>query len=1158
MAKITVDGNTACASMSYLLSDLAFIYPITPSSPMAELTDSWSSLGKKNLLGRPVKVTQMQSEAGASGALHGALTSGANATTFTSSQGLLLMIPNMYKIAGEQLPCVIHVAARTVATHALSIFGDHSDIYACRPTGFSFVASSSVQEAQDMSLASHVLTLASRIPVLHFFDGFRTSHEINTIQSIDDETAKNIATECGVLFERPVGLSPLLPAMRGTSQSEDIYFQSREASNVYYSQVADTFEEVLKTFGKFTGRKYNLFEYYGAKDAESVVVCMGSGADTVIETTKMLAEKGYKVGAIKVRLFRPFATTKFIKALPKTVKIITVLDRTKECGAVYEPLAQDVISALAEHNYNTKVLGGRYGLSSKEFTPQMVVSVFENSFAKNPKNHFTVGIDDDVFNLSLPAPKHALSLPNNSIDCIFYGFGSDGTVSANKNSIKIISDKANMFGQAYFVYDSKKSGSLTTSHLRISKKPINMPYLIDKPDFVACHNKSFLEKYDMLDTIKENGTFLLNAPWKTLAEFERYVPAKVRKIIADKKLKFYCVDAETIAQNIGLNRRINLIMQTAFFALAKFLPLEKSIEYIKQMAQKSYASKGQAVLEMNYKAVDGTLENLFEVKYPTTWTHILSDKTIATKNKYYDEYLKPILERKGNSLPVSSFDPSGTIPTGTSKLEKRNIATKLPKWNSENCIQCNFCSIVCPHAVIRPYLIKNTENTKGMPTVPAMGVPGYNFRVQISPKDCTGCGNCAIVCPAKNKAIEMVDAEEILSTEEKFYKLLENHNNDKTIFNKFTIKGSQFEKPLFEFSGACAGCGETPYIKLLTQLFGEKLMIANATGCSSIYSGTAPTCPYAKLANGAGPAWANSLFEDNAEFGLGMKKATDSNQELLHSIVDLAISGKVFDKKTTDLLQTWLSGNHSTELAKTILKALETQNKTEIAQNMAAAINNLCGALVDTSVWIIGGDGWAYDIGYGGLDHVIASNSNVNILVLDTELYSNTGGQASKATPMGAVAKFASGGKETHKKDLGALARTYPNVYVAQVALGANMQATINAFKEAEAHNGPSLIIAYCPCINHGTDLSKTPNIQKQAVDSGYWPIYRYNPTTDTLTMDCTEPKMKFLDFVLTQSRYFNLANTKTDRAKYLLDSSELFAEKRISKLFKKSKEIKE
>ncbi len=1156
--RITIDGNTACASMAYLFADHAFIYPITPSSPMAENIDAWAAAGKKNLWGNTVSVTEMQSEGGASGALHGALTAGANATTFTSSQGLLLMLPNMYKIAGEGLPCVIHVAARTVATHALSIFGDHSDIYACRPTGFGMLASSSVQEAQDMALASHIATQVCKLPMLHFFDGFRTSHEINTIEPISDDVVRNIANSFSVLQSRPVGLTPLAPSMRGTSQDQSIYFQNREASQPLYNGVAAAYEQIFGAISKATGRKYAPFEYYGAKDATNVIVCMGSGADTAISAALKLAAAGAKVGVIKVRLYRPFDSQRFAKCIPSTAQVISVLDRTKECGAVYEPLAQDVISALAETGKNIKVLGGRYGLSSKEFTPQMVVSVLENAASRCPKNHFTVGITDDLSKSSLPKAKQKLPVQDEALDCVFYGYGSDGTVSANKNSIKIISSEAGMYGQAYFVYDSKKSGSLTISHLRMSKKPINMPYLIDEPDFVACHNRHFLGRYDMLSGIKTGGTFLLNAPWKTVAELDKNLPADVRRIIASKKLAFYCIDAEHIALQVGLNRRINLVMQTAFFALGKFLPLEKSIEYIKAMAQKSYASKGEEVLRQNFAAVDMSLASLIKIDYPQSWKDAQDSQPKPTNDQYYENYLKPILAHKGDGLPTSAFNASGTIPTGTASLEKRDVASNLPQWISENCIECNFCSLVCPHAVIRPYLINSTDPVCGkVPCKPAIGVPNYNFKVQISPKDCTGCGNCALVCPAKNKALVMVEKQKIESTEQKFYNLLKNHTNVATVFDRFSIKGSQFNKPLFEFSGACAGCGETPYIKLLTQLFGEKLLIANATGCSSIYSGTAPTCSYAKNQDGCGPAWANSLFEDNAEFGLGMKKAHESNRKLVTDIINLAIADKVFDAATTKLLSAWVNGDHSAATCGKIVslvskKAANSANPKDIlSSGIASSIVNLKGGLADTSVWIIGGDGWAYDIGYGGLDHVLASGENVNILVLDTEVYSNTGGQASKSTPMGASAKFATAGKKTHKKDLGALARVYPNVYVAQVALGANMQATINAFKEAEAHNGPSIIIAYCPCINHGTDMSTTPMQQKLAVESGYWPIYRYNPATDTLTMDQPAATKQFTDFTQTQSRYFVLVRGGNKAAQLLQNNSASFAHKRLEKLFK-------
>ncbi len=858
---ITIDGNTAAASMAYMMSDLAMIYPITPSSPMAENIDVWASKGKKNIYGKTVEVTEMQSEAGAAGALHGALTAGSKATTFTSSQGLLLMIPNMYKIAGENLPCVIHVAARTVATHALSIFGDHSDVMGVRQTGFAMVASSSVQEAQDMALACHLATNVSKVPFLHFFDGFRTSHEVNTITPIDDETVKALAEGCGNIYERTAEFSPANPIQRGTNQGEDMFFQNREACNKYYAAVPKVFDAVLSSLGKATGRKYKAFEYYGAPDAESVVVVMGSGADTAIQACLAMAKQGAKVGVVKVRLYRPFVAENFVKSLPKTTKIISVLDRTKECGATYEPLAEDVIASLNDVGVTgIRVLGGRYGLSCKEFTHENVISVFENSWSTNPKNHFTVGIIDDVTKTSLPDAKTKIDFSDkNMVECRFYGLGSDGTVSANKNSIKIISEYAGLYGQGYFVYDSKKSGGLTTSHLRMSKNPINAPYLTAHPDFVACHNKSYVNKYDMLSEIKNGGTFLLNAPWSD-QDMDKELPASMKKFIAKKNLKFYVIDAEKVAEEVGLNRRINVVMQTAFFALSGILDVKTAIGHIKTAAAKTYASKGEKVVQMNINAIDHSLENLRQVSYPKSWANATSEPTFdAINDPYYKNYIHPIELKLGDKLPVSAFEPTGSQHTNTSRYEKRNIATMLPKWIAENCIQCNQCSLVCPHAVIRPYLVKSdSELAKEVGAIPALGVPGYSFKIQISPKDCTGCENCAKVCPAVKKALEMVKAEEILDKEDELYKKLENVQNPKTIFKKETIKGCQFEKPLFEFSGACAGCGETPYIKLLTQLFGEEMIVANATGCSSIYAGTAPTCPYAKTEKGFGPAWSNS------------------------------------------------------------------------------------------------------------------------------------------------------------------------------------------------------------------------------------------------------------------------------------------------------------
>jgi len=1157
--KITIDGNTAAASMAYMLSDLALIYPITPSSPMAENIDVWSSKNKKNIYGNKVEVTEMQSEAGAAGALHGALTSGSKATTFTSSQGLLLMIPNMYKIAGELLPCVIHVAARTIATHALSIFGDHSDVMGIRQTGFAMVASSSVQEAQDMALACHLATEKTKVPFLHFFDGFRTSHEVNTISPIDDNIVKSLAEKNGNIYSRVNEFTPSNPIQKGTSQGEDIFFQNREAANKYYNAVPSLFEEVLKDIEEATGRSYKLFEYYGAEDAKYIIVIMGSGADTTIQTVEALAKSGIKIGAIKVRLYRPFDVQKFTNLIPKTTKIITVLDRTKESGAVYEPLAEDIISALNDAEiFGIKVLGGRYGLSCKEFTPNHVFSVYENMISSTPKNHFTIGINDDVTHTSLPMSDLKFNLiEGNAVEYRFYGLGSDGTVSANKNSIKIISDYAGLYGQGYFVYDSKKSGSLTTSHLRISHNKINAPYLTESPDFVACHNKTFVKKYDMLSSIKNGGTFLLNAPWSN-EELETELPASMKKFIAKKKLKFYIIDAEKVAEDVGLNRRINVVMQTAFFALSKILPVDTAIAHIKKAASKTYASKGEAVVQMNINAIDSSLSKLREVNYPESWSKATSEPTFnPIDDPYYKDYIKPIELKLGNDLPVSAFDPSGSSHTGTSAYEKRNIATMLPKWIKENCIQCNQCALVCPHAVIRPYLVEtDSELAKEVDAKPALGIPGYSFKIQISPKDCTGCENCVKICPAVSKALEMVKAEDIIEIEEEKYNKLKDIENPKTVFKKETIKGSQFEKPLFEFSGACAGCGETPYIKLLTQLFGEELMIANATGCSSIYAGTAPTCPYAKDKDGFGPAWSNSLFEDNAEFGLGMKKSVNSNRNALNEKITYAVENNVYSAEFTEKLKLWLSQEKKDKtLAMEIREEIKNLYKQDNSNETTKAIYGYIASLFETSVWIIGGDGWAYDIGYGGLDHVLASGEDVNILVLDTEVYSNTGGQASKATPKGSVAKFAAAGKQTQKKNLGAMARQYPNVYVAQVALSANMQATITALKEAKENKGPSIVICYCPCINHGSDMSNTPAQQKLAVESGYWPIYRYNPANDKLTYDAKLPTPKeYEDFTSTQSRYFSLARTNADSSEQLISSAKQHAKEVIKNLEEESK----
>ncbi len=1168
MAKyITTDGNSAATSQAYMLSEMALIYPITPSSPMAENVDAWSNKGKKNIFNEPVTLVEMQSEGGAAGALHGALTEGSLATTFTSSQGLLLMIPNMYKIAGEMLPTVIHVAARTVATHALSIFGDHSDVMATRQTGFCFLASSSVQEAQDMALISHVASLKSSLPFVHFFDGFRTSHEINTIEPISEEVVRAMAPLDDIARFKSRALTPSHPTQRGTAQNEDIYFQVREASNPFYQRVPSIVEETYKEFYKLTGRKYSNFEYYGAKDAEMVVVAMGSGADTIISLATHLAQEGQKVGAIKVRLYRPFDAKAFVQKLPKTTKIISVLDRTKECGATFEPLALDVISALNENGVSLKVLGGRYGLSSKEFTLTDALAVFENMASKNPKNHFTVGIDDDVSHTSLKASKHVDLKAKDEIACKFFGLGSDGTVSANKNTVKIIGEEAGLFGQAYFVYDSKKSGSVTTSHMRLSKHKINAPYLVTDCDFIACHNDTFLRKFDVLKGIKENGTFLLNSR-TDLDSLNKILPNNVKREIVKKHLNFYVVDAESLASRVGLNRRINLIMQTAFFALAGILPVGRAIDLIKDAARKTYASKGEKVIEMNMTAIDNALSELKQVTLPKEYA-LLKDEPEEENitSAYYKNYIKPIMTLSGDSLKVSAFNPTGEVPTGTSQFEKRNIATALPCWNSEKCIECNMCSLVCPHACIRPYLVKSgSKASKLLGAKPALGIEGYDFAIVHSPMDCTGCENCANICPSK--AISMVKPDEIIESEKKRYELVKDHENPQTIFKKDTIKGSQFEKPLFEFSGACAGCGETPYIKLLTQLYGKNLIIANATGCSSIYGGSSPTCPYTKTKEGFGPAWANSLFEDNAEFGLGIKKSADKNRDSLNRLIDeiltlpktrsakgggLDLSGLCdtsLDEQNipTTLVNALKKWKEQEEKSNELASGIRTQIDALVKEKPTTYLKNLYGltsALFDSTVWIIGGDGWAYDIGFGGLDHVLHSNEKVRVLVLDTEVYSNTGGQASKATPMGAVAKFASGGKQTNKKDLGAIAMNYPNVYVASVALGANMQQTITALKEAEEHNGPSIVIAYCPCINHGSDMSKSNEQQKQAVLSGYWNLYRYDPDKG-LTLDPPFANMLYADFIKTQSRYFTLAKSKPEIADRLFKNAENYAKNRF------------
>ena len=1053
MTKITIDGNTAASHVAYAFSDVAAIYPITPSSPMAEIADEWGAAGRKNLFGQQIKIAEMQSEAGAAGAVHGSLVGGALTTTFTASQGLLLMIPNMYKIAGEMLPCVFHVSARALAAHALSIFGDHQDVMACRQTGFALLASNSVQEAMDLALVAHLSTLEAKVPFLHFFDGFRTSHEVSKIDAIDyADMAKLLKTEYVDEFRRRA-LNPEHPQLQGTAQNPDIYFQNREAANKYYMATPAIVEKYMKQVSKLTGREYHLFDYVGAPDADKVIILMGSGADAAEETVNYLTRRGEKVGVLKVRLYRPFSAERFVRALPKTVKKIAVLDRTKEAGSLGEPLYLDVVTALSETGKlrGKVVVGGRYGLGSKEFTPSMINAVYKNLDSEKPMNHFTVGINDDVTRTSLAIDEMIDVAPEGTTRCKFYGLGSDGTVGANKNSIKIIGDHTDLYAQGYFEYDSKKSGGITISHLRFGKSPIKSSYLIDQAEFIACHNSSYVTRYDMLGEAKEGGTFLLNCSWSD-SELEKELPAFVKNQIAQKHLKFYTIDGLKIAKESGSAKSTNMVMQAAFFKLANIIPYEEAEKYMKAAVLKTYGKKGEKVVNANNAAIENAIKGLHEVKVPAEWA--TTDKGAAlpevTDNQYYESFIRPIIAQKGNTLPVSAFNVSGVVPTGTTKFEKRGIAVEVPVWQSENCIQCNQCSLVCPHACIRPVLIDENEKTPdGFVTKPATGVKGAKYRIQVSPLDCTGCGSCANVCPAKQKALVMTPADKVNETEN--WEFAEKVRQVESGLNKFSVKGSQFEQPLFEFSGACAGCGETPYVKLITQLFGDRMVIANATGCSSIYGGSAPTCPYTTNKDGHGPAWANSLFEDNAEFGFGINLAylqrRNKVTDLLNQVLEIGTA------KMKVAAKLWLDNKFDAEGSKKAAQAV----KTEIIENARGKVRPIANelakmedCLVKKSVWIFGGDGWAYDIGYGGLDHVLASGEDVNVLVLDTEVYSNTGGQASKASPTGAVAKFAAAGKRIKKKDLGMMAMSYGYVYVAQVGMGANMNQLVKAVSEAE------------------------------------------------------------------------------------------------------------
>jgi pyruvate-ferredoxin/flavodoxin oxidoreductase len=1132
----SVDGNTAAAHIAYAFSDVAAIYPITPSSPMGEEVDVWAAYGRKNIFDQVLKVSEMQSEGGAAGAVHGALSAGACATTFTASQGLLLMIPNMYKIAGELMPCVFHVSGRAIAGQALSIFGDHQDVMATRATGFAILSSNSVQEAMDLALVAHLSTLHASIPFVHFFDGFRTSHEIQKIEMIDYEDIKNLVNWDAVKKHRQRALNPEHPHQRGTAQNPDIYFQVTEAANIFYQKIPGIVEEEMRKVADLTGRTYHLFDYVGASDADRVVVMMGSGCEIVEETVRYLNKKGEKVGLIKVRLYRPFSADHLINHLTKKVKKISVLDRTKEATAFGEPLYLDVCSILHDQGIALTVVGGRYGLGSKDFTPTMAKAVFDNLKLSSPKNHFTVGIEDDVTNMSLPLGEQIDTIPEGLIRCKFWGIGGDGTVGANKDAIKIIGDNTSMYVQGYFAYDSKKSGGVTMSHLRFGKSPIHSSYLIEKADYIACHQSSYVDKYDILEGIREGGTFVLNSPW-CLEEMETCLPNSLKKTIAEKHLKFYNIDAVKIAEKIGLGGRINMIMQTVFFKLSNVLPIDEAINYLKDAIAKTYEKKGQTIIEMNWKAVDASLQGLEEIKYPSSWMSLPVEKPLKrSEPEFISKVMRPMLAQQGDKLPVSAFTPAGIFQSGTTKYEKRGVAINVPEWLIEKCIQCNQCAMVCPHAAIRPVLLTTDEvqnAPNGFTTKKAVGkeAEGLLFRIQVYTEDCMGCGNCADICPAKEKALVMKPLVTQMSTQIPYQQYTETIPIRSGGFDKLTVKGSQFQRPLFEFSGACSGCGETPYMKTITQLFGDRMIIANATGCSSIWGGSAPSVPFTTNEKGYGPAWANSLFEDNAEYGFGMMLATTQRREKLADLITQAME-KTSGDLTTAFTE-WLDNVYDAEKSKLAGDTIKTLLEKNHADPLLNEIWDSRDMLTKKSIWCVGGDGWAYDIGYGGLDHVMAMNEDVNILVFDTELYSNTGGQSSKATPIGSIAKFAESGKKTKKKDLGLIAMSYGYVYVASVSMGANKNQFIKAVKEAESYHGPSLIIAYAPCINHGikAGMGKTQAEEKRAVESGYWPLYRYDPRLvaegkNPFLLDSGEPNGTIHDFLMGEVRYAALTKT--------------------------------